>query len=76
MVETRFRRQQTDGINAPTGGRSLVLFVVDVVVIVVAIGVFHCIVFFIRDESFSCLALLGFVLFSGIYFCFAIFSVV
>jgi len=34
--------------------------------------VFHC----IRDESFSCLALLGFVLFSGIYFCFAIFSVV
>jgi len=67
MVETRFRRQQTDGINAPTGGRSLVLFVVDVVVIVVAIGVFHCIVFFIRDESFSCLALLGFVLFSGIF---------
>jgi len=44
MVETRFRRQKTDGINAPTGGRSLVFFVVDVVavvavVIVVAIGV-------------------------------------
>jgi len=70
MVETRFRRQKTDGINAPTGGRSLVFFVVDVVVaavvIVVAIVVsLHR--FFIRDESFSCLALLGFVLFSGIF---------
>jgi len=53
MVETRFRRQQTDGINAPTGGRSLVFFVVNVVVIDVAIGVFHCIGFFSSEMRVS-----------------------
>jgi len=43
MLETRFRRQKTDGINAPTGGRSLVFVGI---VVVVAIGV-GCIVLFL-----------------------------
>merc|ERR1712168_1412784 len=44
MLETRFRRQKTDGINAPTGGRSLVFVVVVIVVVAIVVG---CIVLFL-----------------------------